>query len=1247
MRTLANKEIYHIGIGIQVTGDNEVKTKLTAIEKMTKQTEKKMKALDKVKASPSVRLKDKLSEPLQKIKGNLSRFKESAATEITALIGLGASAKAAMDFEKGMTKANTIAQLSKDKLNALSRETLGLSNDTGVVAKDLAEMEYNALSASVAIGDLTNVVKTSSTLSKGGFADANDSLKLLTSTYNVYREEFDKMGLSQTKASEMIADKMINIQNLGVTTVGELSTQLGNITPIAKNANMTLDELSSGMIVLTKNGLGTSEAVTGMKSALSNIIKPSEEASKMADALGLDFSTTAIKTKGFGGFLTDVRDKLKNANPALVEAADKVSSYQHMIDGASKGQKQNKEQMRDWKEGLKGAKDELKVLTKSGGETTGALAQLFGSVDGLGAVLSLTSEYGMKDFQNGLEASKNSLGSTKKAADMMAETKAEKFEKAMNKLKNMGIDLGLKLFPAIEKGIVFVSGLADKFNSLGPATQGFIINAGLAAVALKPFSGVLGGVAKGLGGLVTKSPKINSFLGGFKGAKLAEETTKAAGGLKALGLAGKLLPALLSPAGIAIATTAVVVGTAFAANASLMKKSVSTTTEELGPMERIMNKLTGSVFKSKAEMQGFGLIYEDFGKNIGSDFKKKVEESTKSIREFQFFINKINLDGKISDAESVEFDSKVNEMCNNAIKTIESKKDETQSALKELFADDGTISEAEQVTLDYFSKNYDEQISAEQKLRDEIYRIKKQAITDHGKLLDEDIAQIKANQEEMARIELQSVGGNEDEINYSKNKFKARAEGIDIKDASELLKDSAKNRDDAIVEIKAKYDTYVDKLKTTLDNDLKLNENDSNKLKPNERAKMETTLSETETARTGKIKTQNDLYDENLNTLYKQNPNLEGKLNKYDGSELTGKDIKSQKALEKMKKTYDGLEKITKNGHYRMYDSTQKRWRDLEAVVDERTGEISGLYNSFTGECGGYTEQLSGKVKELSKSHTDLNMEAGQAINLLGGAYVNAEGQICNSSGSMISNLSEVTTASDGTRTGILNLNGTPIQITSNKDGVITNMGEVTNSINNIPSSKDVNTSTNADETTSKVNEVTNSVNNVPTSKTITFTAIVKKIFKGVKDFLSGSDEVHEEARGTNFSSEGLSTVDERGWELSANKSVPILGSHNGNPLTYMSRGTKILNHMQSVNDMKDEVSRQVNSRISNQPQPQQIQYQVVQPQQQVQVAGMGGLNFGGINVNVDGNQDIDAIIAEATQEVGRRLKEALVNIKK
>lgn len=1195
-----------------------------------------MKALDKIKASPSAKLNDQASSKLDKLDAKVNKFKSGSMTLTAKLKDETSSGINKIESKTKKVKDANVKIKAKDEASGVIGKIENKVN--GWVKAGAKKVISIGLAGAVALGGvgIGSSVKTFSNFEKGlsnvkAVTSATKSeMQTLKDTAKGLGASTEWSAVQVTQAEELLGQAGFSVQEtisalpglLSLASAGDL--ELATATDIASGTlrafNIKASETGHVADVLALSASATNSDVTDLGDTM-------KYCAPVSQALGISLEDTAAAA----GLLSNANIKGSQAGTVLRATLARLASPTKEAAGLMKKYGVN---AFDTHGNMKPLSSVVDNLNSSLGKLTSqqradVVSTIFGT-ESMSGVLALMNQggQGLGDLSKRL---KEANGASKEMADTKLDNLNGQWTILKSAVEGAQIELGEKLAPYAKQ---FVTWLTAKMPEITASIVKFVDYLSKNTTTIKAVATSVAGLAVAFTGLSAVGKVGNAITGisglskTLKGAKVAEETIAVAGGLKKVGLMGKLLPALLSPAGIAIATTAVVAGAAFVTNANLMKKGISTTKEELGPLEKIMNKFNGSVFKSKSEMQGLGLVYEDFGENVGTDFKKKVDESTKSLRDFQFFINKINLDGKITDSESSEFDSKINEMCNNAIKTIESKKDETQSALKELFADDGTISESEQATLDYFNSSYDSRISQEQKLRDEIYTIKKKAISDHGKLLDEDIAKVKAAQQEIARIELEAVGGNKDEINYAKNKFKARAEGVDIKDASQLLKDSAKDRDDAIVEIKAKYDTYIDKLKSELENP---------ELDAAKRGNLESSLSELEKAKADKIKSQNDLYTENLDTVYKQNPNLKGKLNEDTGDELTGKDIKSQKALEKMKKTYDGLEKITESGHYRIYDSTQKRWRDLEAIVDERTGEISGLYNSFTGECGGYTDQLSSKVKDLSKSHTDLNMEAGQAINLLGGAYVNAEGQICNSSGSMISNLEQVTIASDGTRTGIFNLNGTPIQITSNADGTITNMDDVTSAIKNIPPDANVDITTNASEATGPVDRLLGKLKSLCSK---VWTAVV-----GTTE--SGGSDVSGKASGTNFSKEEFSTVDEHGWELSDNKAVPILGSHNGNPLAHLSKGTKILNHMQSVRDMQNEVARQVNSKIAKQPAPQQIQYQVVQPQQQVQVAGVGGANFGDVNVNVDGTQDIDAIIAEATQEFGRRLKEALTNIKK
>ncbi|MBN3369082.1 phage tail tape measure protein [Clostridium botulinum] len=287
----------------------------------------------------------------------------------TGVEGLG-------ELDQGARKVKSIAQDSL-QLKGIQQGLLKTSNDTGIVIKELADTQYDAISSGVAANESIQAAVTSAKLAKAGFSDSNSSLKILTSTMNVY-------GLTGQKAMQSISDKLLVTQNLGVTTVGELANSMGSLTPIAKSAGSSIDEMLAGMASLTKNGLKTEEAVTSLKSVFSSVIKPTEEASKTAQQLGIDFSASALKSKGFAKFL-----------------------------------------------------EEIKVKTGGNTETMG---KLFGNVNALSGALVLTGK-GFGDFNTSLDAMQNSVGLTDKAFETMNNSLISKFGKMKNRLTNMATEM--------------------------------------------------------------------------------------------------------------------------------------------------------------------------------------------------------------------------------------------------------------------------------------------------------------------------------------------------------------------------------------------------------------------------------------------------------------------------------------------------------------------------------------------------------------------------------------------------------------------------------------------------------------------------------------------------------------------------------------------------------------------------------------------------------------------------------------
>ena len=361
-----------------------------------------------------------------------------------AVVSAGATATGvslfnmAESFTQGMNKVNTLVDLSSEELNEYSKQLKQVAKDTGGSLTDLSESMYQAISASVPLEDSIKAVEVATKLSKGGFTDSATAIDMLTSAINA-------MGLSYDEV-ETISDKFIATQNAGKTTIAEMASSIGQVAPTASAAGLSLDELLASVATLTANGTATSEAMTAMKAALSNIIKPSTQASNLAKELGLEFSSTALASKGLAGFLADVQEKTK------------------------------------------GNVDDM--------------ALLFGSTEALNAIVTLTGQ-GNEKFVESLESISNASGDTQDAFDKMSASAGQRFSKAINELKINFMDLGDKLAPIVELLANGVSKVAEAFGNMGSTTQTVIVAIGALLAIISPLIIILGTVVASIGSVIS------------------------------------------------------------------------------------------------------------------------------------------------------------------------------------------------------------------------------------------------------------------------------------------------------------------------------------------------------------------------------------------------------------------------------------------------------------------------------------------------------------------------------------------------------------------------------------------------------------------------------------------------------------------------------------------------------------------------------------------------------------------------
>ncbi|MBO3304246.1 phage tail tape measure protein [Clostridium perfringens] len=399
-----------------------------ALEENKKALENINKELDKTKI-------DKFSYGIGKAGEKAGKVSDKMKPASIAMTGFGtAAAMTAIGFEEGMAKVSTIANDTEVPLDDLKKGIMDLSNQTGISSDEIANNVYDAISAGQKTGDAVNFVSNSTKLAKAGFAEAGQSLDILTTILNSY-------GM---KASEVtkVSDTLIQTQNLGKVTVGELSADMGKVIPTAKSLDVNLSQVASGYAIMTAKGVKCAETTTYMNSMFNELGKSGTVAQKaLKEATGKTFPELMKSGKSVGDVLNSMNEYAKK----------------------------NKK----------------------------SLSDMFGSAEAGKAAL-LLSENGGKDFNNMLKQMNDSSGATEKAFKKMSSTTQYSLTAALNQGKNALIGFGDVIAPFVSLAAQVLSKVTSLFNNMSLGQKKLVVGFGATFVGANILLGGFSKLSKGI-----------------------------------------------------------------------------------------------------------------------------------------------------------------------------------------------------------------------------------------------------------------------------------------------------------------------------------------------------------------------------------------------------------------------------------------------------------------------------------------------------------------------------------------------------------------------------------------------------------------------------------------------------------------------------------------------------------------------------------------------------------------------------
>lgn len=228
-------------------------------------------------------------------------------TKVVAAAGIGKMLGSAFTggtaLESAMAKVGTIADTAKVPLESLSSQVLQVSGDMHIGANEISEAAYQAISAGQDTGNAVAFAGKASMLAKAGFTSSASAVDILTTALNAYGKGADEVG--------HVSDVLLTTQNLGKISVDELAGSMGRVIPLAAAYNVSLENLSSGLAIMTANGIATAEASTYTKSMLNELGDTGSTVGKiLQQQTGKSFAELNADGKSLGDVLQILYDKV-------------------------------------------------------------------------------------------------------------------------------------------------------------------------------------------------------------------------------------------------------------------------------------------------------------------------------------------------------------------------------------------------------------------------------------------------------------------------------------------------------------------------------------------------------------------------------------------------------------------------------------------------------------------------------------------------------------------------------------------------------------------------------------------------------------------------------------------------------------------------------------------------------------------------------------------------------------------------
>ena len=352
-----------------------------------------------------------------------------------AAIGV-AGAKMAIDFEKNMTKINTLVGVSAKEVNQMSKEVMSLSGATAQAPAELADGLFFLTSAGLRGA---NAMETLEQVSKGvaiGLGEQSDLAKVAAAAQNAYGKE----NITASKALDIFGKSVQSGMFEASDLAGVLGTQLG----MAAELGISFEETNAFISTFTKT--------TGDANAA---------------------------TTSFGGVMMALAKTTPQMENALNQVGMTGDSVRQML-------------------GDQGLRQTL-INIKTAFEEQGVpLTQFFSKSQALKGVLGVLGNQ-TETYGEILEGMNESVGMVDEGFETLEQTAGFKMQQSFQNLKNAAMELGAMLMPVFTAIVEGATKLGKAFTELDSGTKKLLVGAAALLAFSGPLFTLAGGLVSAIG----------------------------------------------------------------------------------------------------------------------------------------------------------------------------------------------------------------------------------------------------------------------------------------------------------------------------------------------------------------------------------------------------------------------------------------------------------------------------------------------------------------------------------------------------------------------------------------------------------------------------------------------------------------------------------------------------------------------------------------------------------------------------